>query len=221
MQFLKAQSDIIGVILIVLIAIALIGVAFTFLGPLLTKNNDRALGDRVEAFFSTTNPNSLPAKIEAIANGGGRDTAVLDLTPGSGIAFIYPATYAGGQNNSIDFSFQSTDTKYAADGSWVSASGGSCPPTAGALGQEGPSVVCVRTDKTSGGRYNITYRLQMRELEDAEKANGFRIDLVQHPASPASLGGTTSEIRIEFGGRTQTTVGGKNLIITSVKILLV
>lgn len=218
MQFLKAQSDIIAVVLIVLIAIGLLGVAYTFGFPLIQKNQDRALEDRAKSFFNLQNINSLPAKIQAVANSGGRGSATLDV---NGVTRLYPGSWAGPENNSIDFGFQSRVSSYAADKGWISLSGAACPPASGTIGQDEPSVICVRADSTPGGFYNITYRLYSRTLEDAQKRNGFRIDLVQNPGSTLLSSKSSANIRIEFDGRSQQLVGTENLIITGVKILLV
>lgn len=224
MRILKAQSDIIAVVLIVLLAIGLLGVAYTFGLPLIQKNQDRALEDRTEAFFNLDNSNSLPAKIKSVANSGSKDAASLDVT---GVTRLYPGSYVGAENNSIDFSFQSTVTSYAEakpsspNGGWISLTGAACPPAKGIIGQDDPAVVCVRADRVSGGAFNITFRLYMRELEDAEKRSGFKINLVQHPAGSAVSSGSKANLRIEFDSRSQQTIGGKTLITTNVKILLV
>ncbi len=218
MQFLKAQSDIIAVVIIVLLAIGLLGFAYTLVFPLIQKNQDRAIEERVKAFFNTASPDSLPAKIEAVANSGGKNTAALDV---GGVTRIFPGNFIGSENNTIEFGFQSRVTSYAADRGWISLTGASCPPAAGTIGQDEPSVICVRADNTTSGFYNITYRLHLREVEDAEKKNGFKINLIQHPASPILSSASKTEIRIEFDNRKQQTVGSKNLIVTDIKILLV
>ena len=217
MQFLKGQSDILAVVIVVVLAIGLLGTAYSFGLPLIQKNQDKAIGERAKAFFSTTNINSLPGKITAVANGGGKDTAVLDVNGGTR---IYPYDYVGPENNSIEFSFQSTVTSYAENQGWLSLSGSSCPPTSGVIGQDEPSVVCVRADRTTGGNYNITYRLYMRELEDAEKRNGYKIALEKHSAGSERSAGSKSSVAIDFDKREQTLVGAKTLITTYVKILL-
>lgn len=216
----KGQSDIIAVVLIVLIAIALLGVAYTFGLPLINKNQDQALSNRVDAFFSQTNSNSLPAKIQAVANGGSKDQVTLDVT---GITRLAPGGTAGVNNNSIDFSFQSSVSTKGADQGWISLSGAQCSPgpVPGIIGQDQPSVVCARADKVSANLYNITYRVYFRELDDAQQRSGFLISLEQHPASSLISSGGSPNIRIEFDKRQEVVQGSKDLIITYVKILLV
>lgn len=212
MRSLKAQSNIIGAILIVVIVIGLIAVAFTFGLPFIQKNQDRAIEDRVEAAFNDASASSLPSKLKSVANNGGRDVLQLDVT---GVTTLDPV------NNSISFKFRSSVTSYAAGAGWVSLSGASCPPGEGVLGTDEPTVVCVRADEAAGGGYDVTFTMWVRELEDAEERNGFKINLLQHPASSLVSSGESTIIRIEFEERRPEVVGSKNLINTDVKILLV
>lgn len=220
----KGQSDIIAVVLIVLIAIGLLGVAYSFGLPLIQKNQDRALDDRVKGFFATNNVNSLPAKIQSVANSGTKDSATIDV---GGTMRLVPgqepgAAFTAINNNSVEFSFQSAVASFARDAGWIPLSGAGCDPVSnGIIGQDEPAVVCVRVDSTGGGFYNVTYRLQFRTLEDAQKRNGFAIKLLQHPSSPLVSPDDNIQVRAEFDQRRTVTLGSQTLIITDVKILLV
>jgi hypothetical protein len=218
MPALKGQSDIVGAVIIVLIAIALVGIGFGFGLPLIEKNQDRGVENRVNSFFDPANTDSLSAKIKAVANSGGREEVRIDV---EGVTRLYPSSFSGPEKNSIEFTFQSRVSRFAVNEGWISVSGTSCPPAMGAIGTDEPVAVCVKADNTGGGVYNITYRLQMRELEDALKRNGLRINLVQHPASSVLSSGSATSVRIEVDSRRQENVGGKNLITADVKILLV
>ena len=208
---LKGQSEIIAVVLIMLIAIGLLSVAFTFGLPLVQKNQDRSLDQRVQSFFDPGNVNSLPSKIKSVANNGGKESISLDV---EGLIELDEA------ENSIAFSFQSSVASHAVEQT-VALSGDTCPPAEGIIGLQEPSVLCVSTYLTSGGFYNVTYKLYLRELEDAEKKNGFKINMLKHPAGLNSVGGSGSSVRIEFEQRRPEILGQKNLINTDVKILLV
>lgn len=219
MRPLKAQSDIVGAIMIVLIAIALVGTALAFGLPLIQKNQDRALEERVNAVFNPENSNSLPAKIESVANSGGKDQIDLDV---EGATRLYKWDSPGPVKNAIEFSFKSRVSRYAIDAGWIPLSPEKCPdPEVGTIGTDEPSVVCVRADSSGSGFYNITYRLYLRELEDTLQRNGFKINLVEHSSTSVLASGGTVSIRVEFDSREPTFVGNKNLITTSVKILLV
>jgi hypothetical protein len=218
MQLLKGQSDIIAVVMILGLAIGLLGVAYTFGLPLINKNQDEALDKRAQAFFSETNINSIQNKIQAVANSGGKDQVIIDL---SGFVRLYPYDSVAVENNSLEFTFTGTVSSKNTDGKWISLTGGGCPPATGVLGQDEPAVICAKASKTGAGYYNITYKLFMRELEDAEKRNGFKINLVKHPSSQLIASGEKRAIRIEFDKRNQQTIGSKTLITTDVKILLI
>ncbi|MBI4894741.1 MAG: hypothetical protein HY833_03325 [Candidatus Aenigmarchaeota archaeon] len=218
MQLLKGQSDIIAVVMILGLAIGLLGVAYTFGLPLINKNQDEALDKRAQAFFSETNINSIQNKIQAVANSGGKDQVTIDL---NGVVRLYPYDSVAVENNSLEFTFTGTVSSKNTDGKWVSLTGGACPPANGVLGQDEPAVICAKASRTGSGHYNITYKMFMRELEDAEKRNGFKINLVKHPSSQLISSGEKRAIRMEFDRRSQQTVGPKTLITTDVKILLI
>ncbi len=224
MRALKGQSDIIAVVLIVLIAIGLLGVAYSFGLPLIQKNQDRALDDRVKGVFSSNNVNSLPAKIQSLANSGTKDSVTIDV---SGATTLVPGEEPGApfttvKNNSIEFGFQSAVASFARDAGWIPLTGSGCDPVSnGIIGQDEAAVVCARVDSTGGGFYNVTYKVQFRTLEDAQKRNGFAIKLVRHPSSPLIAAGDRTQVRMEFGEKRTVVSGTQTLIITDVKVLLV
>jgi hypothetical protein len=218
MKFLKGQSDIIAVILILVLAIGLMGIAYMFGLPLINKNQDEVIDKRAQAFFSETSANSLPSKLRSVANSAGKDQIIIDL---NGITRLFPYDDVSIENNSIEFTFTSTVSSKNADGNWVSLTGGACPPATGVLGYDEPTVICAKASRTGGGTYNVTYKMFVRELEDAEKKNGFKINLVRHPASQLISSGEKRAIRLEFDKREQQQIGQKTLITTNVKVLLI
>lgn len=218
MPELKGQSDIVGAVIVVLIAVALVGIGFGFGLPLIEKNQDRGVENRIDSLFSPANTDSLATKIKDAANSGTRQEARFDV---EGVTRLYPSSYPGPENNSIEFTFQSRVSRYAVGQGWISASGAGCPPAIGAIGTNEPVAVCVRADYAGGDVYNVTYRLHTRELEDALKRNGLKINLVQHPSSSVLSSGSATTVRVELDSRRQENVGGKNLITADVKVLLV
>lgn len=227
--FRKGQADILSAILIVLLAIGLLSTAYLYGFPLIQKRQDTAVVDRVNSYFLQSSANSLPSKIEAIANSGGEATFTLD-TRGSwnlypcadkdvGGSYLSGCGNFGENNNSIEFSFVSKITNIAVDKGWVSLTGGAvCPPKTGLLGSDKSSVVCSRADSVEGG-FKTTYRIWFREVDDATNTNGFKISLLQHPST--SVVSTGQNVKIFFSNRRQEAVGQKTLIITEIKILLV
>ena len=229
MQISKGQADIISAVLIVILALGLLGTAYLYGIPLIQKRQDTAIVDRVNSYFLQTNANSLPSKIEDIANSGGETTLTLDTR---GIWKLYPCNNKdsggnflsgcgdfGENNNSIEFSIISKSANIAIGKGWISLTGGtSCPPAKGFLGKDKSSVVCAMAESVEDG-IKTTYRVWFREVEDAAGTNGFRISLLQHPSSSITSSG--ENVKIFFSNRRQEVSGGKTLIITEIKILLV
>ncbi len=211
----KAQVDVISVVLIVLLAIALVAVAYNWGLPLIQKRQDSIILERVKNSFSQININSLPSKIERAANTASQETFNLDV---DGLWAIYPFDYAGIENNSISFTFFSKVTDVAPNTGWQSLTpNAQCPPSNGNLLLDKASVVCRRADNFGNG-YNITYIVWFRDLVDEQSSSIFKVKLLRHEA-----GRSTSNIKtIKIFGATpiRTSQAGQTLIITEVKILL-
>ena len=223
----KAQSDIIAAILIIVIALGLSATAYTWGIPLIQKRQDTAIVERMAGNFDQNNVNSLPSRIEFIANNGGEETFKLDV---DGVWELHtcPTGELSGcthnpddsQNNFIQFASASRVTNIAASTQdWVSlTTGAACPPSKGIVGTDKSSVVCARADELSGGLFNISYRIWFRELEELGTARSFKIDLTKHTAS--DLGSIGKTVRISRENFHQISSGGKTLIIPEIKILL-
>lgn len=221
----RGQADIISAVLIIVLALGLVTTAYTWGIPLIQKRQDTAIVDRVKNYFNQNNANSLPNKIEYIANNGGEETFTLDVSgfwvlhscPQGELANCRDTTP---ENNSLEFSFFSKVSNIAVGAGWVSLTTGSsaaCPPFIGIVGKDRSSVVCARADSVGDG-YNITYKLWFRELDEPEGLTGYKIDLVKHEAG--SYTSTGKSIRISRQSISQVSVGQKTLIIPEIKILL-
>lgn len=209
----KSQSEIISVVLIVLISIGLIGTVYTWGLPLMQKRRDSVVVERVKAYFDQSSSSSLPSLIEFVANTGGEATFSVGV---DGIWTLHPATEASPYNNSISFFFSSKVSGIANDIGWISLTpSASCPPTFGLLGTDRASVVCARAD-TSGDRYNITYIVYFRPLNQTAVNKIYKIEL--YPL--ASAISTSRVLRIVNGGTVESSLGDKSLIITRINILL-
>lgn len=204
----KSQVDIVSMVLIIGIAITLFGLGWTWFRPALEKMQDEALLEKVGSAFDQHNPVSLPNKIEATAKLGETSTFFLDV---SGKWEVDEG------EEWIQFTFLSRVSDVASDVGWVSLTpGATCPPTKGIISFERVdpvSVVCQRADKV-GEKYNVTYRLWYREVEDVFSGKRYKLDLQVHPASLATSTGKTVKI---FKGAEREE---ENLIVTEVKILL-
>jgi hypothetical protein len=226
----KGQSDIISAVIIIVIAIGLVATAYTWGLPLIQKRQDSALANRAFNYFNEDNMNSLVKKIESIARNSGEDTFSIDV---NGIWTLYPCRDAdigvrgcmSGydiENNSIHFSLYSRVSNIGINQGWITLSSTeACPAGKTIIGSD-PYVVCARADSYAGG-YNITYRVQFRELEESPQegmnlTRGFKIVLIPAINLTRSTGNL---VRITRGDVYSQDVGGnKTLIITEVKILL-
>lgn len=216
---IKAQSDIISAVIIIVIAIGLVGTAYTWGLPLIQKRQDQAVVDRTSSYFNQDNDNSLTKKIESIAKNGVEDTFSVDV---NGLWILKACDDIGtcgsnnDESNSLTFSIFSRVSNTATNQGWITLSSAeTCPPQIGSLGQN-PYVVCVRADSYANG-YNITYKVQFREL-DANPTNGFKIILLPQISNLNTS--TSKSLRIIRGNVYTTSLSGKTLIITEVKILL-
>jgi hypothetical protein len=206
----KAQADIISAVLIIIMGLAMVGVAYTWGVPLIEKRADTSLVERTyKAFDPITNEKSLPKIIAYISNHGGEDIFSLDT---KGIWHLYPANDLTPENNSIQFSFQAKVSNLAVNQGWIPLSSGSTSPI-GIQGFDDSYVVFGRADTAPGG-YNITYKVWFRGLNNTVSDKVYDLDLVQNTAGPLISSGKTVKIS---RGDVRTEV---NLITTEIKILL-
>jgi len=208
----KAQGDIISAVIIIIIAMGLVGAAYSWGLPLIQKRQDTAIVNRVLNYFDQNNINSLPSLIERVANIGDKETFSLDV---NGVWILKEYTEASSFNNSLTFSFSSKVSNLAT-GQWISlTTGASCPPSNATLGVHKSSVVCARADSTAGG-YNITYMVLFRELDDSSGTKGYKIDLQNGGASLTSTG---KGVRVSRGEISSKSVGQLTLIETIIKVI--
>ena len=206
----KAQADIISAILIIMMGLALVGVAYTWGVPLIEKRADTSLVERTyKAFDANTNENSLPKTMVYISNHGGEDIFSLDT---KGIWHLYPASDTTAENNSVQFSFQAKVSNLAADQGWIPLSSGSTSPI-GIQGFDESFVVFGKADTAPGG-YNITYKVWFRGLNNTVTNKIYDLNLTQNTAGPSISSGKTVKVS---RGDVHTEV---NLITTEIKILL-
>lgn len=226
-KFRKGQQDIISAVIIIVIAISLVATAYTWGIPLIQKRQDSALVDRTFSYFDQNNLNSITSEIVSVAQNGGDQTFTSNV---NGAWILYPCsdTDSNGdpladcvsssnpENNSLSFAIFSTVSNYAYDVGWIAmSSSDTCPPSIGTTGHN-PYVVCVRAD-TYGSGYNITYKVQFREL-DSDATHGFKILL--QPQIPSIVTSTGNTVRFSRGNVYSATINGETLNIIEVKVLL-
>jgi len=211
------QVDIISALLIVVIGVSLVSAALLWGLPLIQKTQSRAIINRVANDFDRTNTNSLPKKIEEIANSDEGSFTTFTISS-DGLWVLHPYTEVGPENNSIYFVFSSKESDIAEGREWIPNN--TCGSSGGLVGTDAATVTCKRADAIGNDNYNITYKLWFREraenLGDPD-AKIYKLGLVNHTSS--SLRSTGKTLRI-FRGQIKTDDVNKNLIITEIKILL-
>ena len=183
---MKGQSDIVGMVLVVLISISLLSLAYTWGMPLIQKKQDTTKYERVFSIFDPNNPNSFERKIIYVAN--------------TESDYVFSSDYSGNwildQNeNSVSFSFVSKVTGVKASNEWFSLipSKSCLANQEGVLGVDEPFVVCVKS-KPIGDSYEITFKIWFINLTDTSQGKKYYIELF--PVSLATSEGKT--VRIQF-----------------------
>lgn len=214
---MKGVSEIISAVLVVLIAIALISVAYTWGLPLIQKTRGEAISERVHTYFNPDNAASLQRKMIGAISLGGESVFNLDV---DGIWVIVPYDAHNPENNSIQFTFFSKVTKVMYGAGWVPVFGGGCDANAGYLGVDNPYITCARADPIADG-YNITYKIQFRELIDRRDPTERTRQLIRVvPVGPTAS--TGKYVRISRGDVTvyNDTATGILYTYTNLKIIL-
>lgn len=205
----KAQVEIISVVIIIIIAMGLVSSVYMWGLPLIQKQQDAALAERVSNYFSQRNEQiSLPGKIEYVANNGGEETFSLDV---NGLWALDPT------EDSISFTFFSRASNIGKS-DWISLTSGAGypPPSSGTIGIDKPSAVYAKAD-TLGSGYNITYKIWYRQLNESSGIRGYKINLASY--QPGLLTSTGKSARISLGNITTINTGSQTLIITEIKVL--
>ncbi|MEM7818896.1 MAG: hypothetical protein QW403_02010 [Candidatus Aenigmatarchaeota archaeon] len=206
---LKAQTDVVTAVIIILLAAALTTSAYLWGMPIIQKQQGVANVEKVASYFDRENSNSLVKKIENVARNGGEETFNSEV---SGSWRLYPYDYSGPQNNSIEFAFWSKETNIAPDIGWIPFKTSSTI-SPGYLGLDDASVVLAKAD-SSGDGFTITYRIWFRNLTEDGKVHQIRL----LPRDPSSTTSTGNAIRISRLGEPKLDQTNK-LIITEIQIL--
>jgi hypothetical protein len=210
---IKAVSEIISVVMIIIISIGLISATYMYGLPLIQKSQDKSTLERTISFFDYNNPSSLPKKIEFVANTGSTEVLMLDT---QGIWEVHPFNESSPLNNSIVFSFFSKVTNINTDQPISLTPGGSCPPIPGIIGRDSFSVVCISGNPIYDG-FNITYFIFFRNLIlPINETNNvtYSIQLISQNGESEKTSSTGKTIRISRQSIDKTT----SFIATKIKI---
>ena len=162
---MKAQTQVISVIIIITIAMAAIASILPWSLSMIQKRKDAKAVDDAFNFFLL-----LDSKIRNVAQSGGEEALELKV-PGK--FTVYPSTITGENNNSINFVFTSKVSNIA-PGEWLCIST-NCNETA-TLGVDSYGVVLGKALKENE-YITIEYKLWYRRLIDREKNQMYKIVL--------------------------------------------
>ncbi|MBU5687792.1 MAG: hypothetical protein KQA41_03180 [Candidatus Aenigmarchaeota archaeon] len=160
---MKAQTQVVSVILIIGIAIAAIATITPWSMSMIQKRKDAKAVDDAFNFFIL-----LDSKIRNIAQNGGEESIQLNV-PGK--LTIYPSNIMDVNNNSINFVFTSKVSNIA-PGEWLCLSS-NCNETA-TLGTDSFGVILGKALREND-YLKIEYKLWYRDLLDREKNQKYRI----------------------------------------------
>lgn len=215
----KGVAEIISYAIIAILSMALVGTAYTWGMPLITKRQDRTKVERIYNYFNEDNYNSLVRKIEQVAKNGGREVFAADV---DGMWELHEYDEAGPDNNSLEFHTFSKVTNVAM-GDWSSLTfGGSCPPLKGIVGIDSPFVVCGKAEDVEDG-FNIVYRIWPRTVLLPTGAKGYKINFIKDPTGQMASTHKTvtlSRENVYTCSPPDSECPTETLIITKIKILL-
>jgi len=206
---LKAQSEIISIVLVTIVAISLVSTAYFWGIPLIQKQQDTSLVERVFNNFNPDNPNSLPRRMQYIINVGGDE---IYTVAADGVWRLDDV------NDSLEFSFLAKVSNFPDDGSFYQVGiGAVCNETInriGIIGKDNSYIVCGSSIRVEGDRFQITYRIKFIELKDTTGENYYKVDIVKPITSPSTS--SSKSIRLT---REEPVKEGNN-ITTKLRIIL-
>jgi hypothetical protein len=112
------QADVISALLIVVMGISLVSAALLWGLPLIQKNQSMAIINRVSNDFDRANTNSLPKKIEEIANSDEGSFTTFTIST-DGLWILHPYNEVSPENNSIYFVFNAKESDVAVGLGWI------------------------------------------------------------------------------------------------------
>jgi hypothetical protein len=203
---LKAQSEIISIVLVTIVAISLVSTAYFWGIPLIQKQQDTSLVERVFNNFNPDNPNSLPRRMQYIINVGGDE---IYTVAADGVWRLDDV------NDSLEFSFLAKVSNFPEGGDFYPVgSSASCNETIGIIGKDNSYIVCGSSIRVEGDRFQITYRIKFIELKDTTGENYYKVDIVKPITSPSTS--SSKSIRLT---REEPVKEGNN-ITTKLRIIL-
>ena len=187
---MKAQTQIVSMILIFLIALAAIALVLPWALTMIQKKKDTKNVDDVYNFFL-----KLDEVIRDVAKNGGEESLTLKVP---GILTVYPDPSNHPYNNSITFSFLSKVSNIAVNVGEIPLNTPNQNSTA-TLGVDTPSVIFGKANLTDDSIL-VQYRLWYRTLVDID---GNKFKIVLNTSGNSILNSTLGFIRVQrLGTRT-------------------
>jgi len=209
---MKAQSEIVGYLLLFIVGIGLVSTAIMWGIPLIHKKEDAKKLDDVYNFFILLNN-----EIKNVAKSGEEKTLSF---PVDGVIVLYPWNYSGIENNSIVFSFPSKVSTVAVDKGWIPITTANVKDSPySILGIDQPSVIFV-SSSAEGEYYRVSYKLWFRGLYEPDTGKTHKIILVREDRSSNSYSTTSRVISLKRGGTYSKDINGETYMLTEVVIIL-
>ena len=187
---MKAQTQIVSMILIFLIALAAIALVLPWALTMIQKKKDTKNVDDVYNFFL-----KLDEVIRDVAKNGGEESLTLKVP---GILTVYPDPSNHPYNNSITFSFLSKVSNIAVNVGEIPLNTPNQNSTA-TLGVDTPSVIFGKANLTDDSIL-VQYRLWYRTLVDVD---GNKFKIVLNTSENSILNSTLGFVRVQrLGTRT-------------------
>ena len=201
---MKAQTKIVSVILIIMLATAAMATVLPWAYNMIQKKKDMKSLDDVYNFFQT-----MDTTVRNIAQNGGEESLRLKV-PGK--LDVYPDSASSELNNSIIFMMESK-VSFIAEGDWIPLNTPNQNEMA-TLGVDPPSVIFGKAER-SGDKILVQHRLWYRTLNDT---SGNLYKILLNTSNDNIISTTTGSMRIQRLG--SEVVSGKSLTITKINIIV-
>lgn len=208
---MKGQTEVVGYILVFLLATIIVSSAFLWGMPLLTKRKDMKKIEDVRNFMR-----ELATKIEDVSKGSLTKESEEVNVPGT--FYFYPYNHTG-LNNTIIFSFYTNAIDIPLTDEWIyiDTSNIRDEPYA-VIGIDEPYVLACRAEKQGSG-FNVECMAKFRGLIN-KNGEVYKIVLVDPSGDSGIKKSTYGKINIKSGNSYETTINSRTYFLSEVLIYL-
>jgi len=208
----KAQSEVLSKIVVVLILLALSGVAYVWGSNLMEANEIRT-----EAENMRTQLHEFRQKITEVVNSGNNSARFIDIALAHGTLQVQPGEPCSGNTpdeNMIKYSISSRN-KFVPEGSWSLLDSVNRELDCNSEYENSTSGVLIGKSNSEGDFYNSDYALWFRYVNQTESGRLFLINMTTSATnSDLILTAGSHQLRVKSTG---TTVSG-NYVYTEVEV---